>query len=151
MSEGMKHFPVSRLVYANVYHGMVFDREYEPTYMVSILDAELPEELREFARQPKVVNHESLLAISAGKIKPVVMTEEGRNGASQLSTILQCARDSNLQLDKLLLGIPAEVLVSIYEGKSPAGFKKQLGLRAIRVKYTDVLRRYDEVLEELWK
>lgn len=147
----MTRFHVTRLVYANVYTGVVFDREYEPTFMVSILDSELPEELREFARQPRMVKDEMLLTISAGKFSPVVSMAEGRNGASQLSTILQCARDSNLQLDQLLLGIPAELLVDTYEGKSPAGFKKQLTLRAIRVKYTDVLRRYDEVLEALWK
>lgn len=147
----MISFPVTRLVYANVYEGVKFEREYEPTFTVSILDAELPEELREFARQPKVVNGENLLAISAGKFRPQVTMAEGRTGAAQLSAVLQCARDSNLQLDKLLLGIPVDLLVEVYEGRSPAGFKKQLSLRAIRAKYTDVLRRYDEVLEELWK
>lgn len=147
----MRVFSVTRLVYANVYNGVVFERGDEPTFTVSILDAEFPEELREFARQPKVVNGENLLAISAGKVRPQVTMAEGRTGASHLSTILQCARDSNLQLDKLLLGIPVDLLVEVYEGRSPAGFKKQLSLRAIRAKYTDVLRRYDEVLEELWK
>ncbi|MBQ0859506.1 hypothetical protein KBW96_19605, partial [Acinetobacter baumannii] len=127
---------VTRLVYANIYSGVVFERGEEPTFMVSILDAEFPEELREFARQPRVVNGENLLAISAGKFRPQVAMAEGRAGASQLSTVLQCARDSNLQLDKLLLGIPAELLVEVYEGRSPAGFRKQLSLRAIRVKYT---------------
>ena len=145
------HFPVTRLVYANVYAGVAFVREMEPVFSASILAPELPEDLREFARQPRMVKDELLLTISAGRFSPVVSTAEGRNGALHLSTILQCARDSNLARDKLLLGIPAELLVEVYEGKSPAGFKRQLTLRAIRVKYTDVLRRYDEVLEELWK
>ena len=70
----MMHFPVTRLVYANVYAGVAFEREMEPVFSASILAPELPEDLREFARQPRMVKDELLLTISAGRFSPVVST-----------------------------------------------------------------------------
>ncbi len=140
-------FKVTEAYYPNIYEGYVFPREDKPTFGLSIKAEELPEHLRIYARKPKDSHGFNIITISAAKTAPNVVLEEGRHGASEMHTILNFARDANLRLDDLFKKIPMELAVEVVEFDGDRGRTARIFLRAIKVRYTDMLRRYDELLE----
>lgn len=144
-------FKITEAYYPNVYEGYVFPSDDKPTFGLSIKAEELPDHLRVYARAPKDKMGFNIITISAGKIAPLVVTEEGRNGASQLDTIMRFARNANMRLDDLLKKIPMEIAAEVIEfDNSRSGPGHVLMVRAIKVHYTDLLRRYDEIEAEHW-
>lgn len=120
---------------------------------LSIKAEELPEELRAYVRQPREFRGVDIVFLTAGGRGPAVVTVEGGNGASQLHTILNFARDANISPDDLLSKISMELAVDVVEFYNPTRREptKTARLQAIRVRYTDLLHRYDALLAEPWK
>lgn len=146
--EDYRSFSVPFARFAHIYEpDEIEDRK---VFNLTILEADLPADLKAAARQPRPYRGESLITISAGRYAPSVIAAEGRRGITEMSTILRCARDSNLQLNRLLEGIPMDIAVQQYESRSPQGFQQALSVRSVRVRYTDVLARYDVLLKEFW-
>jgi hypothetical protein len=144
-------FKITEAFYPNVYEGYLFPSEDKPTFGLSIKAEELPDHLRIYARAPKDKMGFNIITISAGKQPPTVVTEEGRNGAGQMDSILRFARNANMRLDDLLKKIPMEIAAEVIEFEnSRTGPSSALIVKAIKVRYTDLLRRYDEIEVEYW-
>lgn len=140
-------FKLTEAFYPNVYDGYTFHGEDKPTFGLSIKAEELPDHLRAYARRPKDSHGFNIITVSAGKVAPTVVTIGNRD----VSTTLQCARDANLRLDDLLKKIPLELATEVIEFDNRERVPTStLILRAIRLDYEDMMRRYNELCAEFW-
>lgn len=139
-------FKISEAFYPSVYEGFQFHGDDKPTFGVTIKAEELPESLRPYARAPRDKMGHNLITISAGKIAPIITTQDNRHGMSEVVSIMRFADDANIPRDHLLRGVPMELATQIIEfdasDREPG--RSVLFLKALKVSHTDLLRRYDE-------
>lgn len=120
-------------------------------YGLCIKAEELPSELLPWANAPSPHKGVPLIGIYSN-IRPIVVNGD-EVGHSHISTTLRCARDANLRLDDLLVGIPLQLAVKRVEFSASYGSYRHrkdkdvrmLSLYAIRVNGVDLNRRYDEL------
>ena len=115
------------------------------------LDA-VPTHLWDFLPAPLVRDGKRMVRLSSGSLAPRVIAKEGHKGTNKMSTILQFSRDANVPLDQLLIGIPMSIGGEVTTFKHPRiGETTRFYLRAIAVRYTDLLNRFDDLTTDFWK
>lgn len=150
----MHVFDISEAFYPNFYEGYTFPEEDRPTYGLTIKAEELPDHLRVFARSPKDKRGVNLITIPAGKLPPVITTRDNRHGMGQVADIMRYAHCANIPLDHLFRGVPLRLACDIIEFESRIRGepdREVLFVKAVQVQHTDLLRRYDEIVEAFWR
>lgn len=148
-----------KLFWPKFYEGAVYEPTGKKLYGVSILYSDLPEAMHYVEpRDP----HESLVrmhpelagqkfASFTGQLAPAVVTHDNRHGMGELEHLFRFFDAANLKRDWGFEGLRADLAVSPYEaavydrGRKTNRTEPKLGLRAVRVAYTDVLAKYDEL------
>lgn len=150
MTDKIVTFAVTQVFWPNIFVPRKFGEDEDLTYSLAILAEEVPTEVRPFVKGRDT--NSGFMASFRSKLKPTLVVDGDKYA---LSTTLQCARDANLEIDALLTKSPVALALNYYEFEARVGPRRGdtiqgLALRAIKIKDTDMVRRFDELCAEFF-
>jgi len=141
-------FEVPMLYWPAIYQPVSLYETHRPMYGVLVEDIYVPEDLEVFLKPAKYLEKYEVNALRLNSRNSVVVLAD-----RDIGTIMQCADANNISRDLLISEIPASVSVVVYALERNERFETRsiASLRAIKVSYDDMLRRYDDICASFFK